>query len=213
MISMRAPCLFAVLGLLAACGSGGTAREVLGLDKSAPDEFRVVTRPPLSVPPQFNLRPPSATDQGPGFVATDEQARAAILGTTPASKEESNVFSLREGSAPTAVTPVDARPLGIEAGSSADAQLLKNAGAENADPSVRDKLIEEKIVRQQTQEEQSWWESMSVLPEKKEPVVDAKGERERIQTNQRDGKPVTEGETPAAKSTDRGMLGRILGDW
>ena len=28
-----------------------------------------------------------------------------------------------------------------------------------------------------------------------------------------DGKPVTEGETPAAKSTDRGMLGRILGDW
>ena len=43
--------------LLAACT--GTVQENLGIAKRSPDEFQVVRRAPLVLPPDYNLRPPS----------------------------------------------------------------------------------------------------------------------------------------------------------
>ena len=49
-------CCLAILAL-SACGS--LTKEKLGLGKSAPDEFMVSTRQPLSLPPEYDLRPVS----------------------------------------------------------------------------------------------------------------------------------------------------------
>lgn len=38
------------------CGCGLTKQD-LGLEKSSPDEMMVVSRAPLSIPPEFGLRP------------------------------------------------------------------------------------------------------------------------------------------------------------
>ena len=43
---------------LAACGE--STKRVLGLQRTAPDEFAVAPRAPLSQPPDFKLRPPRA---------------------------------------------------------------------------------------------------------------------------------------------------------
>lgn len=51
-ISVAAIALFGA----SACTSG--VRQALGAERSAPDEFRVVTIAPLVVPPEYNLRPP-----------------------------------------------------------------------------------------------------------------------------------------------------------
>lgn len=40
---------------LAGCG---TLRKIAGSDKNPPDEFKVVNKPPLILPPDYNLRPP-----------------------------------------------------------------------------------------------------------------------------------------------------------
>lgn len=50
--------LWAMMAVLAA-GLAGCSdfRQAIGTEKSAPDEFQVVVRPPLSLPPDFNLRP------------------------------------------------------------------------------------------------------------------------------------------------------------
>jgi hypothetical protein len=40
-----------------ACGDS-TPRQVFGLDKNPPDAFTVVARAPLTLPPDFGLRPP-----------------------------------------------------------------------------------------------------------------------------------------------------------
>ena len=48
--------LFGAVLSLSACG--GT-KEKLGLTKKAPDEFAVVRRAPLSMPPDYTLRPPT----------------------------------------------------------------------------------------------------------------------------------------------------------
>lgn len=40
---------------LSACG---TLRKIAGDDKNPPDEFKIVEKPPLIMPPDYNLRPP-----------------------------------------------------------------------------------------------------------------------------------------------------------
>ena len=43
--------------LLAGC-SGDKLTRTFGLTRDAPDEYTVTTRAPLSMPPDYNLRPP-----------------------------------------------------------------------------------------------------------------------------------------------------------
>ena len=62
---------------LAACSN---ARTTLGIDPAPPDEFTVVSKAPLTIPPDFNLRPPK-----PGATRPQEQnpkirAQAALVG-------------------------------------------------------------------------------------------------------------------------------------
>jgi hypothetical protein len=69
----------AAAGLVSGCG---TTQRVLGLEKSAPDEFRVITKAPLVVPPDYALRPPRPGEARPGPAdATAAAARAAVFGT------------------------------------------------------------------------------------------------------------------------------------
>ncbi len=202
---------------LTACG-GSSVKETLGLSRKAPDEFKVVARPPLSVPPQFNLRPPSASAESPIIVPADKQAKSIITGN-PA-KSDSDTFDLREGSADTAVIPVESTsidsPTGknkkggaVDISSSSEAQFLKNIGADKADPKVRDQLVEQKLQAQEKKEESSWWNFSK--PEKKETLVDAKAENKRIQANKAGNRPVTEGQTPEVKDKDHGLLGDLFG--
>lgn len=194
---------------LAACSGG--VQDTLGLHRQPPDEFRVVSRPPLSVPPQFDLRPPAAPGEVINTQDADKTAQSLILGTTSAAK--SNTFTL-PGNADTAVAPMEVKPSGkTTATVSPERSFLERAGAADADPMVRQKLEQDRVVHTQPQEEdESWWNIMSVLPPKKDPMVDASGEAERIRKNKDEDKPVTEGATPEIKQKDRGVLGRILGD-
>jgi len=66
--------------MLADCQS---FREATGAAKLAPDEFVVMTKSPLIIPPDFNLRPPipGAPDRGQGSPA--DMARTALFGQNP----------------------------------------------------------------------------------------------------------------------------------
>lgn len=68
----------AVLVSTSACSSG--VRQALGAEKTVPDEFRIMTIAPLSVPPEYNLRPPEAGGLRPEDIFPDQQARRAIFG-------------------------------------------------------------------------------------------------------------------------------------
>jgi hypothetical protein len=46
-----------------------------------PDEFRVVRKAPLTVPPDYNLRPPAPGEARPQELQPDVQARVAVFGT------------------------------------------------------------------------------------------------------------------------------------
>lgn len=55
-LGMRAGCLGALL-LVAGCG-GGNWKQAVGIEPTSPDEFAVESRAPLTMPPDYNLRPP-----------------------------------------------------------------------------------------------------------------------------------------------------------
>ncbi len=209
---MKLPLLLATCSLLAltACG-GSSVKETLGIGARAPDEFKVVARPPLSVPPQFNLRPPSTNAASPTLIPADKQAKSIITGSKITINDEgiSNVD--------TAVTPVDSSPLPSASSDKkkknapAESEFMKNIGVDKADPKVRDELIQQKIEAQEKKEESSWWGNVTNVTEKKDTLVDAKKEAQRIKTNKEKDKPVTEGETPEVKDKDHGVIGNIFG--
>src|SRR5256714_13196462 len=60
--------------LLSGCGF----RQLVGLDKTGPDEFAVESRAPLTIPPDFELRPPAPGAARPQEVTAAQRARKAI---------------------------------------------------------------------------------------------------------------------------------------
>lgn len=182
------------LTMLGGCGEG-TLSDRIGLERKPPDEFRVLSRPPLTVPPEFNLRPPS--DVAEGKSAT-KQAETLLFG------EEDDATSLRPGSADTAVTAVETDALGT----SGDENFLSNAGAQMANPNIRD-LLRQENKEDAYPEDKSFLEKLRE-PANKEPMVDAAKEAERIKQNEAQGKAIDEGDTPTKKPKDRGVLDKIL---
>lgn len=69
--------LAALGGALSGCQSAATA---LGMTKVVPDEFRVVTKAPLTVPPDYSLRPPAPGEPRPQELQPESAARTALLG-------------------------------------------------------------------------------------------------------------------------------------
>jgi Protein of unknown function (DUF3035) len=101
---------------IAALSLGGCAsvRQALGSEKTAPDEFRVVSKAPLVVPPEFNLRPPRPGEARPMELRADLQARTAVFGVQ----------------------------MGTSA-SEGEKLLVARAGGTNADPRIRAVIDEE----------------------------------------------------------------------
>jgi hypothetical protein len=94
----------------AASGCAGLSRAI-GATKSSPDEFRVVTQAPLTLPPDYNLRPPRPGEPRPQELAPGDEARVALFG------EEVG-----------------------QAASQGERSLVAHAGAEAADPNIRDTI-------------------------------------------------------------------------
>ncbi|HEY0900479.1 MAG TPA: DUF3035 domain-containing protein [Micavibrio sp.] len=102
--------LLAVLASVSLMGCSN-AKEQLGLTRSAPDEFAVVKRAPLEMPPDYALRPPMPGAARPQEQTPTDQARATVFGGESDARK-----------APPA---------------NGEAALLAEAGADNTDPQIR----------------------------------------------------------------------------
>lgn len=80
MIGIRAAgAVLLAAGLLGGCQT--TVQETFGIGKRAPDEFQIVRRQPLIVPPDATLRPPRPGETGPATQSASSQAREVLTGT------------------------------------------------------------------------------------------------------------------------------------
>ena len=92
-----------LLAAVTALGLSGcnSATKALGLAKVTPDEFRVVTKAPLIVPPDYSLRPPAPGEPRPQELQPDSAARAVLVGQVQAADRSpgENRFVARAGAA------------------------------------------------------------------------------------------------------------------
>ncbi len=73
---------------LAGCsGLGDTLSRTFGVTRDAPDEFSVTTQAPLSMPPDFNIRPPQPGAARPQEVSARTQAQQALMPQTTLSAQ------------------------------------------------------------------------------------------------------------------------------
>jgi len=64
-----------------AIGACSNVKKNLGMERNQPDEFAVVERAPLTVPPNFNLLPPRPGAPAAQEVNSAADAKGLILGT------------------------------------------------------------------------------------------------------------------------------------
>jgi hypothetical protein len=184
---------FIIAGAIVAMVLGGCdrVRETVGLTKRAPDEFTVVTKAPLVIPPNFSLRPPQPGARRPQETQPRDRARRAL------------VSSGRGGQAAAAASV----PEGSSGGEGA---LLKQAGALDADPSIRATIDRE--TTQMAEQDSSFAERLIFWQDKPAygSTLDAEKEAKRLRENAAAGRPVTEGDTPVIKRRKRGILEGIF---
>src|SRR5258708_30256349 len=59
-------------------------KRMVGIEKTSPDEFAVESRAPLTIPPDFDLRPPAPGTGRPQEVSAANKAKTAIDNAAPA---------------------------------------------------------------------------------------------------------------------------------
>lgn len=103
--------MLAVLAAASAATGCASVSRAVGGAKVSPDEYRVVSQAPLTLPPDYSLRPPRPGEPRPQELQPADDARAALFGQDVAA--------------------------GATQG---ERTLVTHAGAEAVDPNIRDTI-------------------------------------------------------------------------
>ena len=87
--------IFASLAVSSLILSGCTsATKALGLTKQAPNEFNILTKAPLIVPPEYNLLPPRIGESSAENNYSQQAAREALIGDVDAAEPSRGEIAL-----------------------------------------------------------------------------------------------------------------------
>lgn len=176
--------LFGTTLLLAGCETGALTRT-FGLTRDAPDEFTVTTRAPLSMPPDFNLRPPRPGAPRPQEQSEQSQAEEILVPQTALNNQRGG-----------AASPGQAALLN-QTGPSAPADIRRkvdgDARNDQSDDGFVDKLL--------------YWRKADA----NKSLVDPDGEAKRLRDNAALGQPATSGETAVIQQRRQGWFQKLFG--
>lgn len=192
-----------VAGLaLGACDN--SVKRQFGLLRTAPDEFAVAPRAPLSMPPEFSLRAPDPGAPSLPEQIADEQTRTVVFGT-------------------------DGGPNGVRANTTrasvagetqGERSLLNQTGAQSSDRGIRAVVDQENAALEEANsgliDRIIDYGTTSGNTDPNEVLVDPTAESRRLRENRALGLPVTEGETPEIeqeepKNVVQNFFERLLG--
>lgn len=119
---------------LSGCSS---IRSAAGMNKAAPDEFAVVTKAPLILPPDYNLRPPRPGSPPLNQVVPTQVAQASLFSNDPAAVASTIPGQFSQGeklliasAGAASISPTIRQQIAAE-----------NANLEASDPSFTDRLL------------------------------------------------------------------------
>lgn len=158
-------------------------RTTFGGGKKSPDEFTVLTKAPLTMPPDFGLRPP---EPGAAPLQTYDPRQAAL-----------SALSGRDPS----TNPTRGGPM-----SRGETAFLAEAGASNPDPQIRQAVNED--LSQFMESDKSIIDSIMFWKETIPPgtVVDAPKEAQRLRDVKAVGDAPNTGATPSIRRRERALF-------
>jgi len=167
-----------ILVLLAGCGDTSLSRT-FGLVRDTPDEFTVVTRAPLSMPPDYSLRPPQPGAPRPQELSDRAQAESALA-------PEALLGGTRAGVSPGQAALI--RDAGGGAPSDIRQRVDQEARLSTGDDGFIDKLL--------------YWRK----GDSQKAVVDPALEAKRLQQNSALGQSPVTGDTPIIRDKKTGWF-------
>ncbi len=173
----------ALLGLLPLAACGDDLSRTIGLTRDSPDEFTVTTRAPLSMPPDFSLRPPRPGASRPQELSERQQAEATLA---PAAALESAQTGTTPGQSALVSAAGPAAPRDIRNQVDADAQL------DQPGRSFADRLM--------------FWKAAPPAGT----AVDPARESQRLRQNAALGQAPDSGDTPIIQRRRQGLLDSIF---
>lgn len=179
------PVRFLILGstLILLAGCGDKLSRTFGLTRDAPDEYTVTTRAPLSMPPDYNLRPPRPGAPRPQEQSERQQAQEALVPqlalSAPAGGVSPGQTALLQEAGPAA--PSDIRR-----------KIDQDAHKADADDGFIDKLL--------------YWRK----PDDQRAEVNAQRESQRLRENAALGQGPNVGETPIIQERKQGWFSNLF---
>jgi hypothetical protein len=184
---MRTRLLAVLIAGVALSASGcSSLRSWMGAEKTPPDEFRVVTRAPLSLPPDYGLVAPQPGAPRPQETEMRDAARQIVVDRQGgAQKQQSAILQGRDPG---------------------EAALLKRAGVAKNEPNIRATVNRETSKLAEVND--TFINRLMFWRPKEQPgvVVDADKEAKRLRENAALGRPATTGETPTISRKGEGGL-------
>ena len=182
----------ATLGALL-LGGCGAFENLGGAKKVSPDEFKIVSHSPLTMPPNAELRPPRPGEPRPQETSPADQAKEALSPTLAARIPQ------RTGAPP---------PAGPVSGAS-EAALVARAGQSGVDPNIRSQVNRD--TRTIAENDKSFIDRLIFWQDTPPPgvILDPSKEQQRLREAQAAGKPAS-GPTPTIERRKRGLLEGIF---
>lgn len=169
--------------LLTGCGGSGLSRT-FGFTRDSPDEFSVTKQPPLSMPPDFALRPPRPGEARPQDMSEANQAQEALIPQAAL------------GSPQTGLSPGQ-QALVQQAGPPAPAGIRQDLRQENEKREAANGSFVNKLL---------FWRQ----PTPEGAVVDPKGEAQRLRQNSALGESPEAGHTPIIQPARKSWLQNLF---
>ena len=174
-------------------GGCGMLENLGGAKKVSPDEFKIVSHSPLTMPPNAELRPPRPGEPRPQEVTPADQAKEAL------SPALAGRVQAKANAGPPTGAPGDA----------SEQALIAKASAGGVDPNIRSQVNRD--TRTLAEKDNTFIDSLIFWQDRPPPgvVIDPEKEQQRLREAQATGSP-SKTATPTLERRKRGLLEGIF---
>ncbi len=145
-------------------------KSQMGLGRNSPDEFTVVKRAPLTLPPNYGVLPEPGASTADSAALAGQQAKSAVFGEVKGEQPKGSAEDALLGKIGTGV---------------ASPEIRRELDREQGEVTLDDKALTERLM--------FWREEETAVHET---LVDPAEEAKRLEQNRQEGKPVNEGDVP-----------------
>jgi hypothetical protein len=172
-------------------GGCSAFENIGGGKKVSPDEFKIVSHSPLTMPPNAELRPPRPGEPRPQETSPADQAKEAL---SPAMAGRVQAQAKAPSGAP---------------GDASEQSLIAKASTGGVDPNIRSQVNTD--TRVLAEKDNTWIDSLIFWQDRPTPgvILDPEKEQQRLRESQASGQP-SSAPTPTIERRKRGLLEGIF---